>query len=266
MSKEQYSSKDIIFGSRHQFLEGRFLLNALADQTVVGKDVKDFNYKMKIGSFNGNYPILVCNVSPSLYGFIGNISDLKEKISYFRHERFCPIRVVKDANEHYTLFSKDFDIHIPPFNQESFDRVAEFLLNADFYNKVSFGNKPSQNASGIYMFSDAINVHKILPLENKNYPFSAYLFYSSKNDHLQISVPKGISINEDLILELLSVEVKESELSSYHKNLIDENPLVLKPIEFTSKIEDKQKVDLSIHVCEDKILLKKIENKKSRII
>jgi len=247
VTKEFYSVKDLIIGSREEYLKNERYLKLLIDLTYsYDKNVKEFYFYLQ--QCDDRKPELVCK-------FIQNLKTLRGVIKYLQlktHNYKIDLnsgRCLKNNNGEYFIIDSEYKAFIK--NNDKFTQIAEKILNSDFANKMKFVTNCRVGEVSTMITPSSIYI------QEQNLDHKIDFDYHSRIDSIIMSCNNHV-INDDLIMHMLESKIPAYILSDYHKQIIDENLSTQKPIEVISETNEKNRVKLLIDEQDDKIILKKV--------
>ena len=247
LEKETFSLKEIILGTRGEYLKLQKLLLELKKMTITydGR-VKDFNYHL-LTSSNKKEIVCLCKERKNLLTFFNYLKSQFNKSSSFDKTG----KLVGNKYDEYSIRNKYYDIFVNYEEMPKFAKTIKQILESEFVNLTNF-----------FEFANLEEIEmSLLPsgIYTKNDIFGLYveLAYLAKEDLIQVKASNGYEIDNELLNYLLNQEINKELFSTYHQNLITNDNSFLKPLEFKEQLKNNKKLKLKIETKADKVLLKK---------
>ena len=248
-----YSTKEILFGSREEYLKHQKYLNLLKSLCVCfDKQVADFNFMI---SSKAGDPVLICKYSQ-------NIKTLKGLISYLRiitktytyGDEFGECKNL--GSNYFVISSPKFNAEVKEKDMKKFGKIVEELLNSDWVQNVNFKSIQSstygnRNDYSLFLSPDSVTV------TSKSLGFNSSLSYYPRINSILVNCEKGHVVTNELIENLLYSTFKASSLSDYQRKIIDNSQSKDKKIKFESSVPDSSSMRLNIDELEKSIVLVK---------
>lgn len=267
MKKEFYTAKDIILGTRNEYQVIEGYLNTLRDMVYSDdRQVKDFYFTFR-KTLEAN-PRVICNFIQNEKTLRGLIWYLKKKLGmhYYAVEQGF---VSKNINEKYNLGNAYYNATIKENAEKDFDLLVQKILESDFakYMNINQLSNPDDKDTFMSIYSSGIEVcyNNSNGYQNKENERLAHINYLAKHDCI-IAHDYDRELDNEMLYHLLNFPVPKSELSDYHISLIENAPIVTKPIEIcTLDLDeniDKNKFKLQIHEHSDRVIFTKTKIRK----
>lgn len=260
-NKKFYSVKDIILGSRIEYLtldENLKLLRQLCYS--YDKNVEEFRFSLSKVS-PAVKPKLICHFTHSLRTLRGLIIYLQKKIN--RYYAGMEIgRCVKGEDGNYSINNNYYNAYVR--NKVTFAETADSILGSEFANKMNFGlcYFDKENDGTDFMQHQMIvfpNLIRYSRVDNKNFGICSYY---SEDDVINFRANENIW--DATIRNMFDYQIPASSLSTYQIEMIDGSDIVQKPVEIISEIHGSMDVDLLIEEETDKVVLRKVKAKDRR--
>ena len=247
-NKKFYSAKDIIIGSRQEYLENEKYLKPLRDLCdSYDKNINDFYFY--INKTKDKKTEILCNSIENLKTFRGIILYLMK--NYYNE---VDIKCI-NKNGRYTIDS-NYSVFIKDGCMEQFSTIASKILDSDFANNIENINAYKKNEYSIYITPSKINI------ATYDDGYIVYFNYNPRKDCININSNKKIFFDESTIDYFLDLQIPSSVLSDYQKRIINNNLNSLESVKIVSDNEITNNLNLNILETEGNITLNKSKTKK----
>jgi len=262
-SKKFYSVKDIILGSRIEYLSLDENLKLLRQMCYTyDKNVEDFQFSLSKANASVK-PKIICHFTQNLKTLRGVIIYLQKRINryYGGMEIGC---CIKGENEYYLIDNDYYDAHIR--NKGTFRDTADSIIESDFANKMKFGLcYLEKRGSGDYFSQHQLIVFpqmiRYSRVDNSSF---ALCRYYSEDDVINIKTNDSDGVWDCTIRNIFGYRIPAESISLYQRELIDSSDIVQKPLEIVSEVYNSGEVDLLIEEQNNKVVLRKVKAKDRR--
>lgn len=255
MKENNYTLKEVIFGSREEYLKIQRdleFLRTLCDSK--DKNVKDFEFRLF--KLRQRKPEIFCEFIQNPSTLRGNIIGLIRIIDKFfeslEDPDFQTGKCLKNNNNEYYIMNKYYNAFVKAGKQKKFAMVFEEILNSDFVNKINFGHYPLEaKLHGLLVAVRGIQFNNSI----------IELYYNVKNDQIEIMNYRYNTTTEEMINEVLNFEISKNIFSDYHRTIIEKSPAMQKQIVYNLEGNNCRELNLYINEKSDKIVLRKVKTK-----
>ena len=264
MKKDYYTFKELIMGSRSEYLKNQEYLKLLKQISIAyDKGIKDYYFLIEKNT--DNIPESKCK-------FIKELRTLEELIEYIQNkyrkyrEDETITTCLKNNNGDYIIKSNEGQaIRINNHNKEKFNEIVNKIFTSDFINKLNFMNYYERK--NFYYNLIRISENEIYLEKNDNEESNPKFYfnalYNAKKDAIFMQCYKYYEVNEDLIDYILKFRIPADILSEYHKKIIDNNNDTNKNIKIEIEDYGLKRAKLIIEDNKDLITLRKVKMSKT---
>lgn len=260
--REFYSVKDIILGSREQYMDTDMYLSILRSLChVYDHRVKDFYFRLS-KTRKDEKPKLVCHFIREMETLRGKIVSIQKRFKGYDSSRYIAC-CVKGQDDKYVVANKQFNVHID--DDMVFAEEADQLLKSDFINKMQFGVVYCQRNSEEFMNDLMLFPNKIeLTMIDSN--DSLKCRYYPWSDTINVSINDVSYAPEFAVRKALDFRIPASCLGEYHKEIIESSPIVHRSVEIVSEVPDNYRgVELVIDDrSKNKVVLRRVKSRDSK--
>ena len=240
-----YTVKDLLFGSRHIYLENEKFMSSLKNLSIYD-DTSTHDYYFKLIN-DGNNPEIRLEIIYRLLNHLRNTCNN----DYFK----CYL----DDNKSVT-FDTNIDLFTSTYDLVEWQMIAKNILNSDFANKMNFGTLYGIGNINVFdVFSDQICIR------NTALRHYFHLIYHARTDSISAICYPKYSIDEESIRYVLDTPIDDNNLSSYHKEMIDNNISINKQIKYLSQADNRNCLEIRIDEDDNNIILTGVKVKKKMI-
>lgn len=255
MSKEYYTAREIIMGTRSEYQ--KIENDLLKLKSLVYSDdihVSDFYFEiMKL--FNGQLPEVVCK-------FIQNPKTLRVIELYAKEKKGLKVEEVEKGlltlkNGRYEISNPFYNVSIINGKEREFTLLINKMINSTFANNITLYDLNNVREPDTYMTITTSGC-VVSRYDQNDYH---RIIYSSKNDYIIVDSSK--KLKDEMLFGLFNFEIPADCLSKYHKDIIDNSLSASKPIELCSVKGNvgNKKARLLVEEREDKISLSKVRKR-----
>lgn len=257
MGKEFYTAKEIIVGTRSEYLRNERELLMLKELVCSDdKEVDDFYFE--VVKLFGKSPEIICKFiqnPKTMRGFVRYISEkMGRKASGYENG------YLRKAGYNYRIDNSFYDASIKEGKEKEFVILIRKILNSTFVNNIDCydlrnGNEKDKDISMIVTGTCVM-------VSNVDSDFFDRIIYYSRNDSILATSTRNF--DAEMLERLINFEVPAYCLSEYHRQIIDNNPSTYKPLEICSSVSrcDGKRFRMLIEESEDKITFTKTRIRK----
>lgn len=249
-TKDYYTLKEIILGLHDEYQLHQQELQKLKE-LCERKENKATDFNFRVFQPENKKPVLLCDYEPRQNRIQRVMTDLSKKVGYYIYGRNTAY-LVTDNNRYYFLCGhKSYPVHVRYDDgmEEKFYNQASAILNSTFSNSIcsKYIEKNDSNIDAALTI-DTRYIQLYIRNNSDKTPRST-IWYNPSFDTIEFQSFNG-KLNTQHIENTLNIKFPSNGLSSYHIQTINmsnlsEKPMVLKPINPTSRIifevqEEKQ--------------------------